>query len=114
VPDRGYVVADGDGDDIDQPIAGGHADEAGVVHSAVAGGGAGGGRSAGAEGTVHARRAAGAAQALAGDAADDLRRSGAVQRAVLEPDSALLFHGGRRADGQGRHFVGVGGGGVRV
>ena len=47
-------------------------------------------------------------QAVAVDAADDLRRRRAVQAAVLEPGAGQLLHGRRRAPGRGRRLLGHG------
>ena len=104
LPDCGHLVADGDGQPHVDHVAGSACHEARSCGSAFLRGGSGGGgrpRQAG-----EGRRAGqvGDPKALALDAADDLRGSGAVQEAVLERGARLLLHRRRRQAGQGRLF----------
>ena len=83
LPDRGYVLADGDGRDHDCADSGGGGDEAGVGDAAVLRDCAGGGDKRGRAGSGWEGRVAGDPQAVAFDGADDLWGSGAVQAGVL-------------------------------
>ena len=108
LPDRGHVVADGDGRHHDQSAARRDADQAGFVHAAVARHQARSGRRRKASLCLRVGRLPGDPEAVARHAAHDLRRQRAVPATVLVAESGLVFHGRWRAAGRGRLHLGDG------
>src|SRR5579872_199210 len=87
VPDRGYLVADGDGGDDDLADPGSGSRQAGLGNAAVLRRGAGGSDAGRQAGSGRAGRPAGDPEAVAVDGAHDLGRSGPVCEAVLDGDT---------------------------
>src|SRR3989304_6220234 len=94
MPHRGYMMADRDRDDPDHPAPRGHPHKTGFGHPAIPRDYRGCGLQRREITAAESGGVSGHKEALAGHAANDLRRPGEIQETVLAGDRRGLFYGG--------------------